>query len=380
MTFRITGTLTTLSPLTIGAPGAAKVGLDGKYSPSGFPLTKISRLSVPLVEAGEDARAADDVPVIPANTLRGLLRRAGASLIEASLVARGELLSLAAYNSLRSGSAFGNPDKAEPGIDEVQDAMATPPLGVFGGGPRMIPGSLRVDTGFPCTLEMQQRGIIAGHHALVEGRKLVSILWRKRTDDAGSFVDVTGAGKVVRDYASAIDAWQTLMSGATPEGDDDEDAGEADKGGSKLRGIASLTAFECVNPGVPFAFGLDLHSDYAPNLGYLLLALETFVRQQKIGGNWRLGFGRFAVDAVLEDDAGHRAPVFAGTADAPTLNTADPVIRDAVMAARAWLNCTTADTLEALFAYSDKAKADHRTKIGAKNTERQASYTVLVGE
>lgn len=382
MTVKITGTLTTLSPLTIGAPSdGKKIGLNGKRDAKGFPLTPCSKLAIAPLDDVEELDAVREVPVVNANTLRGLLRRAGATHIERALMARGEKLSLLAYTALRSGSPFGNPDKATPTIDDIQAAMRMPPLAVFGGGPRMIRGSVRVDTGFPATVALRERGLVDPHIPTVDGKKLTGVLWRKRTDDAGNFVDPANASAVIHNYAAAIDAWQVIVA-SDQSSDEIEDVPpgaekKASKGtlseASKLRGINSLTAFECVVPGVPFAFRAELDTDYPASVGYFLLALETFANQQRLGGNWRLGFGRFALALTLEAD-GQRAPVFERHDDAYALAVKHPLIGGYVSAAQDWLTQVTAGELEAMMRYSDKSIDDHRKKIGKAGAEALAAY------
>jgi len=103
----ITLRLRTLSPLHITAPEDCRVTLDGKrvYGQQGFPCSLTQKLSIPLrAEDSKDERRSQSVPLIPANTIRGRLRRMSAKSILDQIEAKGEKLSLPAWQGLQSGA------------------------------------------------------------------------------------------------------------------------------------------------------------------------------------------------------------------------------------------------------------------------------------
>lgn len=354
---KIQGTLRTTTPLTVAQPGDLKITLTGRRSPAGFPCTEVARMPLP----GNEELAPASVPVIPANTLRGGLRRAGAALIERALIARGEKLELAALHSLRSGTPYGHPDKAAPNLIEIATAQATPPLGVFGGGPRMIGGALRVDAGMPIIPETLDRALVPLNLSgkKVEGR-LSTFFWLRRADDVVTFVDHTNAQHVVKDYSESLDAWQVLVGGAQNEDQVDEEPADD----STFRKIAGFNAFEAVLPGVPFAVRYDLDTDHTANAGFLLLALQEFARTQRVGGMGRLGHGRFTLDLHVQlDEDPNTVALFVRAQDSYELNLDDPRIDTMVKAALEWLDQVTAAQLHALLLPSVSSRTDVRKKL-----------------
>lgn len=370
---KIHGTLRTTTPLTVAQPGELKINLNGRRSAQGFPCTQVATLSLPATEEF----AGETIPVIPANTLRGGLRRAGATLVENALIARGEKLQLAALHSLRSGTPYGHPDKAAPKLTEIAEAQRTPPLGVFGGGPRMVGGDLRVDTGMPVISATLDRGLIplglSGQK--VEGR-LTTYLWLRRADDVVTFVDHENAQRLVQDYPESLDAWQVLVGDHRDDDVMDEDAPREE---SAFRKVAGFNAFEAVLPGVPFAVRYDLDTDYTANAGFLLLALQEFAKTQRVGGMARLGYGRFALDLhLLIDDAQSSIPLFIRTQDAYELNLADPQIETMVKAALEWLDQVTAAQLHELLMPSTSSRSDVRKKLKG-NVRMQEAFDKIYG-
>ncbi|PIV35213.1 MAG: type IV CRISPR-associated protein Csf2 [Lysobacterales bacterium CG02_land_8_20_14_3_00_62_12] len=376
---KIQGTLRTLSPLSVAVPGDRRVNLAGNFDSKGFPCTQIARMELP----GNTEMGVDPVrlPVIPANTLRGGLRRSGADLIEQSLIARGEKISLSAFHSLRSGAPFGHPDKGNPNLAEIREAQTFAHLGVFGGGPRMLTGALRVDTGMPVTAAALDRGLVpqSSQSESVSGR-LDAVLWLRRADDAATFINHDMAQNVIRDYANTLDAWQVLIGPERHVDDPTDDDSSEKKAATKeiFRGIAGFNAYEVVLPGVPFAVRYDLDSDHEANAGFLMLALEAFANKQILGGMKRLGYGRFALDLTVTFPDGSSTPLLTRSESRHSLNAEHPMIAQLVAAATKWLASLTSSEIERLLAPSETARAEVRKKV-SKNASLAAAYDAVYG-
>lgn len=370
----IDGTLRTLSPLTVAAPGDLKISLTGQRARNGFPCTQVSRLSLP---ATGDMRGAD-VPVIPANTLRGGLRRAAAALIEEALVARGERIDLAALHVLRCGTPYGHPDKANPNLTEIAESKASPLIGVLGGGPRMVASALRVDTGMPVVGDTLDRGLVP---LALESSKasgpITAYLWLRRSDDVATFVNHERSMQVVKDYGPALDAWQTLIGQQAESTDGDDDGEQADSG--QFRALAGFNAFEVVLPGVTFAVRYDIDTDHLANIGFLLLALERFAQVQSVGGMKRLGYGRFALDLTVTLPDGTATPVFDRNEHSHSLRRDNPAVLAMIEAAEAWLAGVTAEQVHKLTLPSTTSRADVRKKL-RKSPEQLAAFDLIYGE
>lgn len=370
----IEGTLRTLSPLTVAAPGDLKISLTGQRSRAGFPCTQVSRLSLPSFG---DIRGAD-VAVIPANTLRGGLRRAAAALMEQALIARGEKIDLAALHVLRCGTPYGHPDKANPNLTEIAESKATPIIGVWGGGPRMITGTLRVDTGMPVVADTLDRGLVPlALSSQKAGGPITTYLWLRRADDVATFVNHERSMQVVKDYGPSLDAWQTLIGQRTESEETDADESEqADTG--QFRAIAGFNAFEVVLPGVAFAVRYDIDTDHLANVGFLLLALERFAAEQSVGGMKRLGYGRFALDLAITQPDGTTTPVFDRNERQHRLRRDNPAVQSMIEAAEDWLGRVTAEQIHTVTRPSIASRADVRKKL-RKHPEQLAAFDAIYG-
>lgn len=365
---RIEGVLTTRSPMTIGAPGEVRVDLSGRRTAKGFPASVVAKYTSPGL--GEEHEAIT-YPVVSANTLRGLLRRAGAQRVEKALIDRSETITLATYHALRCGTPYGHPDKVVAGLDEIQRAQATPPLGVFGGGPRMMAGASRIDTGFPLLAPLIDRGIVSQRHLgqAIRGERLSAFFFLRRSDDAASFIDQDLAAHVIVDYEQSIDAWQQLVGRVVRDGPEELGADgetepqvpEEDLG--QLRGLQALNAFEAVVPGVPFTFSIDLDTEHAASQGYMLLALETFANNQRLGGRGNLGFGRFHLDVQVTMPDGTVADVFERADSGYTLSRSSPVVAQAIESAEDWLKSVVASDLDSLMLPSETSRDNVRKRL-----------------
>ena len=259
--YTITAVLTTLSPMHITQPGSHRVDLNGKTvsEKEGFPCPQTTKMwlsSRPilsdLVEGGGSEVTAGQrpVPCIPANSIRGQLRRQAARSIMNGLVAKGEKLSIVAYNVLQCGAATGSPDSSPSTVEEAVLADGHPYFGLFGGGPRLIRSNLRVDTAMAIT-ETSLPYLRAGFEGAVNSGQLTSVGWMRRNDDALQLADLDLQRKVITEAHQALNDHQDAALAAKKPGD-------ADGGGDSDKVLSRFNALEYVRPGVHFALRLDL--------------------------------------------------------------------------------------------------------------------------
>ena len=329
------GVLTTLTPLNISEPSEARVdpatGRVTRFGDAGFPCTVTTHLRV--VANAPDAmsltgehladdetvrrRSLESVPVVPANTLSGLLRRSGARIIFDSMERRGVTIPLSYYNILCCGAFTGNPDKEAPGLAEIRAASQDPYFGVFGGGPRMYAKRTRVDTALPLCAEISQfvPDSMASHMVHLKPAEMTQVLWARRGDDVSMMRNVEQMQSTITDFPGAMDEYlgdsvdrkaalsarselKKTVAAARKSGD--KVAAKAASEGiteSASRGVASLTATQVVSPGVPFHFRVELCGTEA-QLGFLLLSVERFAQNQALGGRVAKGFGRFRLHGL----------------------------------------------------------------------------------
>lgn len=320
--FNITAVLTTLSPLHITEPGDTRVDINGRdvKGDAGFPCPRMTKMWLAtqphlstIVGQAEDGAAGGathvPVPCVPANTLRGALRRMAARSIQEQLVSRGEMLSIGAYNVLQCGAASGAPDGTNPSVAEVQAASVHPYFGLFGGGPRLLRSNLRVDTALAVT-EASLPYLRPEFASAVNGRQILSVGWRRRNDDAMMLADVEHQATVVADFHAAINGHQDAgaQAKAAKSKSKDEQASADAAGDSAQRGIGAFNALEYVVPGTHFALRFDVEGTEA-QAGLLLEALLRLLKKNRLGGDGRRGFGRFCLQSIMITENGEQHPV-----------------------------------------------------------------------
>lgn len=331
--YTIEGVLTTTSPLHITQPGAARWAPDGSrraggtftFGDRGYPLTLTRSATAFLggVRKANDEEPADEncassfsekVPVIPASTWRGMLRRGAARVIEDHLIQNlNAKLTYDAYHGLHCGAISGNPDGVAPTTDEMRSARTHVFYGIFGGGPRMLPGALRASDSLPVTSGVIEANLLPPSLidvALkgVEARDLYTVSHIVRKDDImGAAGAPDEAEPLISDFDQAFNAAREqqakkaarrLASGATDAG------GEAETGD---RGVHALSFRQDVAVGVPFNVRLEIKGT-AAQVGMLIAAMDRRL-PDGIGGRGALGFGRVRGTLSVVDDTGKRVEV-----------------------------------------------------------------------
>jgi CRISPR type IV-associated protein Csf2 len=274
---------TNITPFHSSAPGGARVTLEGQFvgERQGFPCTRTRFMPVMGGADGEGVPTPVYVPLMPANTLRHVLREALLAPIMEHFRGR-YTLSTGSYAAAHAGNASGNPDGVSATYDEIVAVRQHPFLGLFGGGPRMVEGRLRVDAAWPITpVTLPYLGDLEEH--AVRGH-LTSVQFIRRVDPV---VDISDEDlPLIENATTAVTRWHSqFVSGAA-----DEDT----------RGLRSFSAHEVVIPGVNWLWRIAAHRPTAAQKGLLLLALSTF-NQTQIGGMGRLGYGRMRLKSLTVD-------------------------------------------------------------------------------
>lgn len=379
--------------------GAGDEDANGKViyaakAPGSFPLTLTRQMEVMLNNPmGKNANQWTlRYPVLPANGLRGALRRQAAAIIEDHLrYDREEKVSFNAYNGLHIGAVTGNPDGIPPSRDEVKAALDHPFMGLFGGGPRMIQSCLRVSTGVPLLERLVEIGMIPdpdryGIAAIpnAQGWRLLQCVPVVRGDDALQMRDPR-APEVIADYAAAIDAaQQEVMARRARKADDSKDGEEGANVQEGENGRQMLSYAQIVKPGTPFyvRFTLDCTPAQA---GLLLQALLNMIRSQDIkgiGGRSAIGYGRYLQNLQVRIDGTSERP-FVGNASDCEWNPAAPRTLELLGAMQERLEKVTAAEIEGFFStrkVSDEEKAAKKAAKKAGKAKKGAADADAVPE
>jgi CRISPR type IV-associated protein Csf2 len=327
--FIIEGVLRTVTPLHIStASGKSRYDMDTGYvvhGDKGFPLTTTAKSKIILSGSAKSKNADDsetdvsrvvEYPSIPATTIRGMLRRGAASVIEDHFAfEKNEKISYQAYMGMRCGAVSGKPDGTSASVEEILNAKNHVIYGIFGGGPRMLRGNLRAQDALPITLELIEAGLISQrfYDYAVNGlssRQMCSYNQVVRKDDfIGSAAASSRASDVVEGFDDlfAQKRKEELQRKADKAS---KDSGEEPKA---ERGVQALSFREDVIQGLPFLFRLALDGTEA-QVGLLLNALERSLNNG-IGGRDAIGRGQLAGSLKLIDEDGNAFDALSGDID-----------------------------------------------------------------
>lgn len=338
----IRGILRLTAPLHIAAPRKETVDPDtDRLLPGGergIMVVPATKYRLPMFVRGSQAASVDtvgetdvprgsafaDVPVIPANDIRGRLRRCAARKVFEVLLAKNEQISLDAYHGMTCGAVTGSPN-GRLSFAEAAQAARHSFLGLFGGGPKMVRSALQVSTGWPILASTVFAGVLSDDLQseipcpMHSEWLLTQRLYFRRIDDAIRFTDGY-AQTVVRDFGPEVTRWIESVSAvkkaratavgktgkakarrAAAASSEQTDAaateGAADAGlptPSRLQ-LQGFNAIEFVVPGTRFflEFHLEETQMRSGGLGLFLHALREFILQQNLGGWTKNGFGRF---------------------------------------------------------------------------------------
>lgn len=320
---QIEGTLYLTSPLHITDASQDRRIQSGDKT---MPVTSTQTLTVVTRDMDTGETRTRRVPVIPSNSIRGRLRRAGADVMMEALKTQGEKLTLPAYHTACAGTADGRPDKGSSvSLQNLHARREHPFIGLFGGGPEMVESRLITDTAWALVPETIENIDVpaACEDAMVDpmGREkrlpLTQIIYFRRMDDILQFSDPNAQDRI-QDYETTAQEWLDKQRARTP---DDE---RSDR-------VQAWNATEIVLAGMPFSFrvGTTPSSNDIQD-GLLLSSLERFVTRFPTLGGWgSKGFGRYDLSSIrLSRDGEDAGLVFARAGGRIELNRGNPAVAE----------------------------------------------------
>jgi CRISPR type AFERR-associated protein Csf2 len=368
MKVNIQGTLTLTSPLHVAAPGDAVCQFPTDRAPSRFRFggiqdpnrecpavrTMFTRKPIPadeLVESNGDSKPLPfvELPFIPANSIRGRLRRFAADEIFQAIILQEKKITLGTLRGLLCGAVTGQP----AGTCSVEDRLASAKhfyLGLFGGGPRLIQSSLSVCDSYP--LIEEAAGVVPHNLPLhpIRARDITQARYYRKLEDLADYIR-NGSDKVVDNFYAAASEYLAGL-----EGEQSKRAAErAEKpAGEKTKktGLKFFGAIEMVIPGVPFSFDLSVDTEFIglSGLGLLIQSISTFTKTQGLGGLSRVGFGRFDADLNLIANGELPAPLIKNVNGVNTLQeTGNSLVEEALQAWAEVAGTLDVNELEHLF-------------------------------
>lgn len=304
--YKINIAFKTLSKLHITSTEDARLSSDGKpmhgktAPKASTPLTRTCRepVFVEPMEAGESMMDKVYVPVIPANTARGAIRRICANHLFDKFIDNNEKLDIVSAQLLINLAHTGRINGS--GVIDYEKAMKAREglfSGLWGGGSNLHRSAIITPTFYPiCEATLQSQLVPHRYQMYSRGRgyDLTTFITQIRRDSLAS-IEVPAAEQVIENYEDEIRQHQSaiLQDNATRK-KSKEDGEEA-----KKYTLSNLYAHEAVPPGVSF-YGCIRLKDYVTpaQIGMVLMSLKQLFNGESIGGNTRYGYGLLE---LLED-------------------------------------------------------------------------------
>jgi len=312
MKYQIQGEIITTTPLHI-ASGLGNVRFEFKTnrrvygSKGGVPLTTVQTMSF-LTD--KESQSHVEVPCIHANTIRGGIRRAGATVAARILEANDERVNMDTMLRMCAGTSSGRPNQSQPtNIEELDEIYGNPFVGLFGGGERMHRSRMRTGTAIPVIDDLVELGCIPQGFTPMQDdtrKRLRSCIVIRRVDDFLNRIETLDSSiiDVVDEFnKSASERIEAAASSRAAR-----KAGEDAAPGGNM--VDSINALEFVNPGARFYVRFAVHgADH--HVGMFLKALETFYQSNAIGGWTRNDFGHYQFNGLtLKTEDGQRMSIF----------------------------------------------------------------------
>lgn len=234
------------------------------------------------------------VPVIPASTIAGKLRRAACDLIFESMVARNLRLSPDAYNTMTSGTASTDINTKDATPETMRAARLDPFLGLFGGTSYMVSAGSVIAEGWPLlgmtkdllmtdpildVLPFEKLSDMTDAVAIIRKNDVMAM----RGDHLESILGVAALADYVKSESD-----KTATSKGKKGSDDDE---------GKKTNIQTYNAFEAVRTGMRFALRIEVTAYKPAHLGLMLMAMQSLLRNGQFGGKGARGLGTFVCGA-----------------------------------------------------------------------------------
>lgn len=270
-------------------------------------------------------RVRRQIPFVTANSIRGLLRRAAATVY---LDALGEPVTRETFHVLTTGKAGRHAIGDQPSPQALTQGVRHPFAGLFGGGSYMLPSRYTMAPLMPViewcanllhpSLRDDMIPAERLRYPVDEGQwrdiRLTTDLIQAPRDDvlAGHGADY------IKDYQASLEAWiNEVTAGRTAKASGKAKAEEARKRGErpaaddagKGADVQNFVLTEAILPGTPLQFSLRLKAASTPaQIGLMLLAVRDWANRNQLGGGSARGFGRFEAQLALLDGDSVVAP------------------------------------------------------------------------
>ena len=276
--YNIKLTITTVSPIAIIE--------NNDTMPNGNIVTRIKKTAIIYQESGQGQ--IDYIPYLPANGIRGLLRRLATKKLVDAVKENDKIeeLKTTDLHAMLSGSGVSKSGLKFKEIEEIRGK--NPILSLFGTG-ILIAGKLKVADAIPQNKEhakeLVRRQTFVKVDDILMGTKFSHLYTKKQIEEWEKSVEENSeARKKDRDARKS-------------EKETNETSDEEQK--TKKSSIQHFAQREYIASGATFNGGFFLEKVSKLELGMFLHTLEGFIEHGRLGSSQNIGFG--VIDIHIED-------------------------------------------------------------------------------
>lgn len=375
---KISGLIQLTSPLHVASPDKEWFyDRESNYiskSKGGDKSSPVNRTTTTSV-VGADGVIEQGIPILPANGLRGRLRRHATAIILDALSRQGERITIDAFHGMTCGAITGKPVKGVFSIKELLAERAHLFLGLFGGGEKVSRSAYLVSDLVPYTELMKDIGAIPQNDTptpssvitkkainSANGREdsLSGVFLMNRLDDVknGQSEKTMSA---IKNYEESAQAWFSEIQKT-----ESVDANGKTKDERAAVSLTNMMNVELVRAGTRFYFNLELFESATPSqAGLMLMSIQQLVEKNQLGGLIAKGCGKFNAKELKIIANGEECDLF--SPDGKSLNESCEFIYDSLKAVNDSLNSMTADYINSAFIRTidetKKAKSDSKEAL-----------------
>jgi CRISPR type IV-associated protein Csf2 len=333
------------------------------------------------------------MPYFPANDLRGRLRRAAADIVLDHITSTRGKVDVNFYAALKAGAITTSPE-SDMTIEEALRGRDNVYMGLFGGGTRLLRSRFCANDLMPVVQDTISAGIVPaafesyapqgrtaeGKIGPLTGYHLAETRTSFRVDDVARVMEPGKMESYVSDAVQSVARKQAeILSGRADRKADKASLKAGELVATEVSGkkdLGNMMEIEYISRGTPLHCLIDLQNDTTDaHVGLMLLALQTMVRKQDLGGWIRAGFGRYDANLILTRN-GQAYQVFADEKNGAEATLTGELHATFCKAAMDAIQTLSVESMMEFFTPRAADKDEKAEKKAAKKAQKKADEEV----
>lgn len=390
--FKIDGIIKLTSPLHVTSQQDYFMDKNGYFSfTKGEGATRVTR-TISFSVINNEGELVRDIPMLPANGLRGRLRRHATKIVLNALRKNNQHVTIDAFHGMTSGAVTGVPDKSTTLISRLLSDRSHLFLGLFGGGPRISAGGYIVSDLIPATELTSAIGMVPDsvnfQPPYVElgkemGQRWLNSLGKHGLGNISNFIRIDDIKKPlsietmsgIADFEKTSQDWLKEIITADKV---DANVEGADESKRNPKAISNMMTVEAVMPGTPMYFNLEGAGYLSPaQTGLMLLAVESMVAENAFGGWIRNGFGKYNASELTITTEDGQESLFIKDGGKLVLNQNSEFIESCLVAVNEAFDALTSEDINGVYLRSVEPSAAEKSAKEEKAAAKKAAKKLV---